>query len=911
MAKQISCQKFVYKLRSSRLRKASWNLSLSMSEARKNDEVVALADSQVLRWIDEINGRDDFSSQVKDLRHKINMLRKEPTSPQTKKHMRELYGQLDLLQFQPDYLLLIIDRNSDYWRACKGFRINDISYRRLLGTTGGIKNSTIVFVNDKIYPDLSRRIENGRDLSKPAVPAKLEAYKSLTCSASTPVSMPNGVLVVNDCETSFLHDIIYLSDENEGEPLIEVRYEQEILLNASDGCGLMLPALSERWSEELSLGYVSCGMNTRFAFEKGMVFTFDFIDFAQRIAHENYFVEDAWGDIVDIRTVELVLTTSMVKLWDSYASCEEYINCSIENGYSFSVTKTCPSELENERTTNYQFLQSYELSDSDITELISPTVDMFWDVLGGDPAKTVLFLAGSGLNDKTAWAVEDGIAKAIMIDERMANDPYVRKTVFQLIKNRINEAKVGKLNVHGNYSIVCGDPYALCQSIFKLPVTGLLRSGEIYNQYWQDAESDSVVCFRAPMTCHNNICKLSIHDGDAANYWYRYITTATIFNSWDCSCSALNGMDFDGDMVMLTDNPVLLRNYRETLPIFCAQRKADKIIPSEKDFIQANINSFGNDIGKITNRTTSMFEIRSGFEKDSAEYATLSYRIQCGQLLQQAAIDKAKGIVSKPMPRAWYDYHTAKKNSNEAQRNFSLSLLANRKPYFMRYIYPSLSKEYNTYRKNSNRNALRLFGRTISELLSFPDEKLSNDERLFLESYHKYIPVGSNACVMNRICKRFEETFDNFITTTIPENTFDASVLSNGVAYSPNDFYLIKSLYKNYNAALASHKALSSKERREHSENEEYFSRLNALFFSECNQICTNQDELYSILLKLCYQNEKSKSFFWKMCASEIIDTLYQNNCGYMSFPVLDDDGDISYGGNKYALRTIRKEVFV
>ena len=48
--------RYVLKIGSSRLRKARWNLTLTLEEARRNDEVIALGDSQVLRWIDELNG---------------------------------------------------------------------------------------------------------------------------------------------------------------------------------------------------------------------------------------------------------------------------------------------------------------------------------------------------------------------------------------------------------------------------------------------------------------------------------------------------------------------------------------------------------------------------------------------------------------------------------------------------------------------------------------------------------------------------------------------------------------------------------------------------------------------------------------------------------------------------------------
>lgn len=440
-------------------------------------------------------------------------------------------------------MCLVIDKNKDYYRACKGFTINGIKYKRLLGTNGGIKNSTIVFVNEQLADELKRRIENGRDPTKELVAAKLEAYKALTCSASTPVSFPKGVLVVNDCETKFLSDIIYLTDETDGEPIIEERKSQEIEMDVSDGYGLMLPSLAERWSEELKLDYLMSGCNTRFSYEKGMAFTFDFIDFADKIAGGNYKVKDAWGDEVDIRDVELILTTSMVKLWDSYKSCDDYVSKSLENGYTFGIAKVCPKELENERNLNYQFIQSFDLNDEDIDELIAPTMNEIEDVLGGDWRKTVLFLKGSGLNEKNIERLNDDIIKAIMIDNRMINDPFVQSTIYQTIKNRINEAKVGVLKVHGNYSIVSGDPYSLCQSIFGLEVTGLLKSGEIYNKYWADCNAEKLVCFRAPMTCHNNIRMVKPIDNDKTRYWYRYMSACTIFNSWDTAAAALNGMD--------------------------------------------------------------------------------------------------------------------------------------------------------------------------------------------------------------------------------------------------------------------------------------------------------------------------------------------------------------------------------
>lgn len=637
-SRQLECQRFIYKIHSERLRKAKWKLTLPLDVARKNDEVISLASSQVLRWIDEMNGVVDADERAREIKRAIRAIKKEPVSATNRKKIRELYAELDSIQFKPDYMCLIIDKVGDYRRACKGFSINGIKYHRLLGTTGGIKCSTIVFVSERLYPELMRRIENGRNPDKPIVPAKLEAYRALTCSASIPVSMPHGILIVDDAETTFKDLSIDLSDNNGGEPIMSEPYMKEVTLTISDGCGMMLPALAERWSAEIGLDYVAGGFCTRNAWEKGMVYTFPFDEFADEVAHR-YIVKDAWGNDVNIRQVELVLPVSMLKLWNAYDSLDAYLaNCE-DNGYTFGITKACAEHLESTRTLNYQFIQSYDLSDDDIEELIAPTVQEIHDVLQYDWRKTVLFLKGAGMNERNVNSLEDDFAKALMIDESLINDPYVRGSVYRRIQNRINEAKIGVLNVHGNYSISCGDLYGLCQSIFGLPVTGLLRAGEIWNGYWADTDAKQLVCFRAPMSCHENIRRVVPARNDEVRRWFRYMQTCTVVSAWSNEMAALNGMDFDGDLVMLTDNDVLVRKHIVSPTLCCGQGTAAKIVPTEEDIINANIASFGNEVGQITNRVTAMYDVRSQYDSDSEEYSTLQYRIQCGQKYQQDSID--------------------------------------------------------------------------------------------------------------------------------------------------------------------------------------------------------------------------------------------------------------------------------
>lgn len=857
----------------------------------------------MLRWLDELNGITDADNIARDIKSRIKSLKKEQSSKENKKEIRRLYAKLDSVQFKPDYMELIIDSTKDYKKACKGFSINGVTYKRLVGTSGGLKNSTIVFVSERYVDEIRKRIENGRRMSDEFIPAKLEAYRALACSASIPVSDPHGILVVHDCETTFKSDYIYLDDNGSSEPIMELKKNEDVTIDASDGFGLMRPALAERWSQELELPYVMSGCCIRNAFVKGMVFPFDFVEFAEKVAHA-YEVKDVWGSTVDIRDVELILTESQLKLWSSYDSLEDYLNFCDENSYTFAVTKTCPEVLESERTSNYQFIQPFDLNDEDIQELIAPTMREIQDVLGGDWSKAALFLGGKGMNEKNVSHLEDSFLKALMIDHRTFEDPYVRGRIYNLIKGRIQEAKIGVLNLHGNYSVVSGDPYALMQSVFGMKVTGLLKACEIYNKYWVDYGSEKLLCFRAPMSCFNNIREVHVAHNEEAEYWYQYMKTVTVISCWSMEMPALNGMDFDGDLVFLTDNNVLLRRYYDTPAILCIQKKGTKTVPTEDDLMKSNIDGFGNDIGKITNRVTTMYDLQSHYPADSREYKVLDYRIKCGQLLQQQAIDKFKGIVSEPMPKYWYDYHSVNKIEDEEERKFQKSIMAEHKPYFMKYIYPQLMKDYNDYIHNTDRNALWEFKMTVEELKHIPAEKLTDKQKEFLHYFDLGLPVSVGNCVMNRICRAFESEFDGYMYENRSRNDFDYSLYKSNASYTREQYLAVQKLYNEYKNRVKSYKVFNKYERVDPDEYVLTLEGFKEEFKRNLEIEVPNERELCDILLDICYRSSSAKYLVWSLYADVICENLLEKN-GYMiTAPVRDAEGQIQYAGEHFALLT-------
>ncbi len=874
----------------------------------KND-LVALNDSQILRWICELNGTGHLDDEIWKLKKEIKSIKKQPKSKENREKIKECYEKLSSMQYQKDYFCMVMNSEKDYDRANQGFKINGYPYHRLLGTNGGIKKSSIIYIGDHVYREIVKRMDNGRDKTKPIIPAKLEAYQALICSSSTPVTMPK-ILIVKDCQVHFKEDVLKISDTNNGEP--ELKEEKDYLIHYcdSDGYGLMSPEYSRRINRDLYgdafFGQTISGVNTRYAWTKGMLFTFDFVTFAKQQNHGIYRVRDAWGEWRDVRNYDVILTTSMVKLWDSYQSLEHFIQCCNENHYQFSVSKTTPHKLEHTRNSNYQFLQTYEFTQEELYELCKPTIDEIKDVLGNDWRKAIVFAGGMYWNEAHNATLAPDFIQALMIDSRLINDPFILKKLQAMIRKRIEMAAKGSIKLSGNFASVSGDLFSLAQSVFGLPVTGLLKAGEVYHRYWADKGATDIALFRAPMTCHNNIRRRKVVHNPEMDFWYQYNTTGIILNSWDSTCDATNGSDKDGDMFFTTDQKMIVAHTQNAPTIECIQKTAEKIIPTEDDLITANKLAFGDEIGATTNRITAMIERQSAFDKNSEEYRVLDYRIKCGQHFQQCSIDKAKGILSRPMPKYWYDKSACAQlpDTTEEQRHFKelcLNIAAEKKPYFMKYVYPDLRAKYRKYRKDINSKCIREFKMPLEHLLQKPDPSVSEKE--FIDYYKKLMPVGDQPCIINRIAWLFETTFQSYHGTIANAKPFDYSILKSGAAYSKSDYQKIAKIKSEYEDAVKYYQQLANKQRLEKDEIRTNRAVLLSLFQEKCAKICPNEKELCDIILDLCYTSNQSKQFAWDICGETIIENLLEKNNNTINYPVpVDCDGEFEFGGELFLM---------
>lgn len=357
-------------------------------------------------------------------------------------------------------------------------------------------------------------------------------------------------------------------------------------------------------------------------------------------------------------------------------------------------------------------------------------------------------------------------------------------------------------------------------------------------------------------------------------------------------------------MCLTTDNPILLRGTRNDLAINCAQKKSAKKIVEDIDLVRSNLDTFGNDIGAITNRATAMYEVRSRFIKGSEEYNILTYRIMCCQLYQQNEIDKAKGIVSKSMETYWYDRAAAIKKDEEVGGDLNLRIVADKKPRFMNYRYAEQAAEFNNYMSKTNSAAERQFGKTVAELLS--SEDWTEEEEQFVYWYYKKLPVGISGCTMNNICAYIEGQMskikDRWKTSS---SDFDYHIYRSNSEYSKNDYKEICRLVDQYKDEVEKCAMMAKRDHLDQDEAAARKERIIERLVADCYTVCNDSRMLCNIVLDATYGRNRAYQFAWAICGEDIIENLLAAAGNMVRYIEKCDDGEIEYGGDRYIIKMI------
>ena len=108
----------------------------------------------------------------------------------------------------------------------------------------------------------------------------------------------------------------------------------------------------------------------------------------------------------------------------------------------------------------------------------------------------------------------------------------------------------------------------------------------------------------------------------------------------------------------------------------------------------------------------------------------------------------------------------------------------------------------------------------------------------FLRYYDYRMPVGTNDCVMNKICRRFESEFDGYVGKHNAAIKFDYTIMRSNADYSNSQFNAIKKLYEDFNKRLRNYAVFADYERIDECDSFAEMSMINDEFRRECKGCC-------------------------------------------------------------------------
>jgi hypothetical protein len=963
---------YVRKFHSGRLKEFDYNINNTFNESKDLKEIIGLSDNQILRTIRDIRNkcvdrkkiellikiRDHYkySNTYQQRNNKYteiinNKIKKVNNNSKIIERLKNKYldvtvynneaqriqDKINRTMFIEDYVVVVMDNLKQYDHLYKnGFIINGKEYKRLSCSASQARVSTVIFCNTEIIDLVKERLDNGRNKEKSFSPSKFNAYFGLYGSATKIVSEPK-FIVVKDFENTdtFTANYVIENGWNVDDTIIQKEIK-DMKMNRTDGMGLISPKQASIWAKDLGLDYVPSQFCIRQSFMKGMLCVFPIHDFCEEVNNGSYIVDTIYkgddGNYIkaDLRDYEVIITESQFKLWDSYNSLEEYINNCHKNKLYWGVALHTPKAAKHMMKLNYQFIQTLNLSKEDVENLASQFVDWINGVSYDNVYYMLLFLLGvNNDNDKInnfLSSSDNYLVKSLIVNHDIKSDKYVRSKIRDLIRHKIENACKGDIYVDGNFQVIVSDPFGFMQHVCGLEVTGLLKKGEYYSNYWNKRNIKQVDAMRSPLTYMSEHVILNLRDDDEVNKWYKYCELGIILNYFGHECVNFAGCDFDMDILATVSHKSILNNvYKDELPVVYDAPKPKKIKFTDADLYESDTFSFGSIIGSITNKSSNGYALLPNIIKkygiESTEYKLLKSRLQQCCKAQSAQIDKAKiGKAVKGIPKVWVNYIKLPKNPKKLTKCRKLrkkqlynNILLDKYPYFFRYVYKDTNRQYKKYYEEYDITCRQKFQMPFSDLKNL--NRKTKIQKEFINNFYAHSPVIHSESSMNLLCEYIEGINFDISQHTKIKTDEEVYRLYKNESFEYAKYYdkVVEEL-KSFMVSKKFDKQSISDDENEAEDIsnvvEEYKIDSDNLY-DRLKNVCSNQIIIVNCLVDYFYKEKPSsnKDLLWSTYGKIIYNNIKQNtNKSSVLFPFQSNTGDtvdLSYLGYNYTLKEV------
>ncbi|OBG93889.1 hypothetical protein A9X05_09245 [Mycobacterium sp. E3298] len=481
----------------------------------------------------------------------------------------------------------------------KGFYLKGEKYICFTASAGQIRTKKTVFIRESLiekhYLSLScgLTIEDINNHGGVNI-NKYLAYLALCNSATDEWNEFNidKTIVVEDMETT-VRSLVDFIDENTYEI---TRQEMDILINHTDGCGMILPRKNKK-SIMIRLPWIK-GLLVPFPFDK-------FIREHKTPGSKVGIVKDIYGKEHDVikEGIEVILTKSQFKMWKYYSSWEEY-----KEKYRLHSCHAGKCNEEDDvfadAKLNYQMLQTLpSMTDDELLSIATETIDNITRI--GRDKDTMLKVLGVTPSNKN----KNYIQQALEIYPELLNDTYCKEILKQVKKSKIKAARAGKLDINGKYTFISPDLFAFSEFLFLGDTNpkGLLDNGEVYCGLF--VNRTKLDCLRSPHLYREHAVRINTVDKCKG----RWFVTKALYTSCHDPISKILMFDNDGDKALVCADPVLVsvaeREMQDIVPLNYNMAKAGATSINEQSiyaglkaaYTGGNIGVISNDITKIWN----------------------------------------------------------------------------------------------------------------------------------------------------------------------------------------------------------------------------------------------------------------------------------------------------------------------
>jgi len=924
----------VYKLPASMLVKNDCKIDdYRFSKALKEGNVVSIGDNLVFQQLRYIHGdyrnHTELFNYVTKLRSVMHKYKKDGMF----REARVLNQRISKVLFVQDIVNVYIDGKKSDFHAfrTKGFDLNGIHYVYLCSGSGQIRRNTATFINEKYRDRVVKTLNCGLDeKTSDFVLAKYSAYFALAFSSILWVRTPR-VCVIKDFYNTLKQepvDFIYHDENDSGKAKIEER-KMDLELNCADGQGLVDPEFAKLWSEDMKLKYTPCSFVVRSCFIKGNLATFDFKAYAHE--HGITTIRDRWGKVYNIDEIDVLLSESQFKTYKYYSSWQEYCDYTTKGNIHWGVARYNKIEDEEYVLANYQYIQALSLDTEDIQKLIAPTVEWIKQICSGDLLYAMLYAFGTKSQNveynNLYGSAKTTAMRALIKNANFLDDTYIQQKLYKNITESINHAKLGKIWIRGNYQFMVSDPVAQCQAALGLPVTGVLKRDEVWSDFWTKREVKKLDLCRSPMIDVHEHNPCTVHYSEEASKWLKYLTSGIVFSIYDTSTFRAEDADFDGDIVLSTDNEFFLKGAHKDHNIITYEKGlATPAKMTVNNITSTVMKGFGTGVGGFSNTATILYAMAAIFNKPGHEdqYNEIMTRIKLLREIVGQEIDRIKGADKPSLPPEWKKIEKIAPNDSQDEvirkmrRN---AMVVSKKPYFFRYLYPELNAQYKQFESSYNQISRDMFGIKFKKLLM--KENKTEEEKTLIRRYQKYSPLITAPCTMNKLCKEFESIdFDIKYARDFSGGTGskDKHPVKSMLPTFESEFEPIFDQTK-LDTVRQMYRGFSDKKQIKHLSNiltqnliqedeyQEYRSTIYDEILERLRQQMVDADISDKEFLYYSYKLSKlyasfNWGFVWEVLDDHILTYIPQ---GQTYCPVKDPDGEYSYLGNTYSLKDITK----